>query len=201
MCTLEHASGTLPNLNLKDSLATLEHRAVDNDDGAMNLLCGVPSMSTRKKPIVKKRMEIVTAPPTPPEFELGDEPNPSPQQPAWTHFFTCSPPRCDGGDDNADYFISSSGMQGEEPVDDEDGYIEEAKDEDEIDPESSFTSDWDQGSVSPEPVKIFYTEDAEVAVPGNPKAAGMKPPSNGESEAPPKAAKVVSTRCKSCAVM
>lgn len=176
---------------------------MENDDGAMNLLCGVPSMSTRKKPIVKRRMEIATAPPTPPEFELEDESQPSPQPPAWTQLFTCSPPRCDGGDDNADYFISSSRMQGDEPEDDEDGCIEERKDEDGIDPETTFTSDWDLGSVtSPaEPVKIFYTEDAEMSVPVNPKAAGMKPPSNGESEAPPKAAKVASTRCKSCAVM
>jgi hypothetical protein len=184
--------GTLPNLNLKEALTTLEPPALEANDGSMQLLCGVPSMTTRQKPIVKRRMEIVTAPATPPELE--DDSEPSPQRPAWTQLFTCSPPRCDGGDDNADYFVSSSGMQGEEPEDEEEGCIEEKKDED-INP--TFESDWDQRSMTTPaaPVSIFYTEETEMAAPVNPKSAAMKP------EAPPKEAKVVSTRCKSCAIM
>jgi hypothetical protein len=189
--------GTLPNLTLKESLATLEPRPVEEDDGSMQLLCGVPTMRRRQK-TVKRRMEIVTAPATPAELE--DDSEASPQRPAWTQLFTCSPPRCDGGDDNADYFISSSGVPGDER-EDEEGCTEEKKEEEEMDP-TNFASDWEQKSVAnpPVPVKIFYSEDTEVPGPGNPKAASMKPPAEAAA-VPPKEAKVVSTRCKSCSVM
>lgn len=165
-------------------------------------------MSTKQKTIAKKRMIITTEPVTPAEPE--DDLALSPQRQTWTQLFTCTPPRCDGGDNNADYFISSSGRQGDgEEPEDESGYREEKKDEEDIGLETVFALDGDEGSTAPAtaPVKIFWTEESETASLTAAKhmtSAGMRPQAKGEqavTSVPPKVAPVASNRCKSCAIM
>lgn len=192
-------------MTLRDALDTLE--PIDYDDSGMQILCGLPQERKRKE---KKKMAKKEVDPGFPPGEQLETINfePAPSKPAWTRLLTCSPPQCDGGDDNADYFIPI--------IDEEDGMGDSIRpfdgknfEENKEEKDSDFVNsdEWDQGSIATRtaPNKTLdEIMEPEVSARGPEKAtrAGNGKLMSAAAKAKElKAAPVASTKCKSCSVM
>lgn len=198
-------TGSLPNMTLRDALDTLEPTDFEGGSG-LQIMCGLPQTKKRKskKKAVKKEVNPASSPDGKLEA-LNFEP--APTQSGWGRMLTCSPPRCDGGDDNADYFIPA--------VDEGDGMsasirpfdgntFEENKEE----RESVFGNidEWDEGSIAPRAASKKALDEMEPEViPSGPEKPAManngKLMSAAAKAREQKAAPVASTKCKSCSVM